>query len=57
MARTLLPKEYRADRVARELRALLENANYRERAAATAATVRAEGGARTAADDIERLLA
>jgi rhamnosyltransferase subunit B len=57
VARTLLPKEYRAERVARELRALLDDASYRERAAATAAIVRAEGGAATAADVIERLLA
>jgi UDP:flavonoid glycosyltransferase YjiC (YdhE family) len=57
VARTLLPKEYRAERVARELRALLDDASYRERAAATAAIVRAEGGAAAAADVIERLLA
>jgi UDP:flavonoid glycosyltransferase YjiC (YdhE family) len=57
VARTLLPKEYRAERVARELRSLLDDAGYRERAAATAAIVRAEGGAAAAADVIERLLA
>jgi UDP:flavonoid glycosyltransferase YjiC (YdhE family) len=57
VARTLLPKEYRAERVAHELGTLLGDASYRERAAATAAVVRQEGGAATAADVIERLLA
>jgi UDP:flavonoid glycosyltransferase YjiC (YdhE family) len=57
LARVVLPKEYRAPRVARDLSALLHDASYRERAAATAAIVRAEGGAEAAADVIERLLA
>ena len=57
LARALLPNEYRAERVARELGALLNEPSYRERAAATAAIVRAEGGAEAAADVIERLLA
>jgi UDP:flavonoid glycosyltransferase YjiC (YdhE family) len=57
VARVLLPKEYRAERVARDLSALLNDASYRERAAATAAVVRAERGAAAAADVIERLLA
>jgi UDP:flavonoid glycosyltransferase YjiC (YdhE family) len=56
-ARTLLPREYRAARVARELRALLTEPGYRECAAATAGIVRAEGGAVAAAEVIERLLA
>jgi len=56
-ARTVLRNEYRAERVARDLRALLNEPSYRERAAATAAIVRAEGGADAAADVIERLLA
>jgi rhamnosyltransferase subunit B len=57
VARVVLPNEYRAARVARELRALLTDADYREHAAATAAIVRQEGGAEAAADVIERLLA
>jgi rhamnosyltransferase subunit B len=57
VARTLLPNEYRAERVARELDALLNDGSYRERAAATAAIVRGEGGAAAAAGVIERLLA
>jgi UDP:flavonoid glycosyltransferase YjiC (YdhE family) len=57
VARVVLPKEYRAERVARDLHALLDDAGYRERAAATAAIVRAEGGAEAAADVIEALLA
>ncbi len=57
LARVVLPKKYRAERVARDLSALLTDASYRERAAATAAIVRAEGGAEAAADVIERLLA
>ena len=57
VARTVFPKEYRAERVARDLHALLTDASYRERAAATAAVVRKERGAEAAADVIERLLA
>jgi UDP:flavonoid glycosyltransferase YjiC (YdhE family) len=57
LARTVLPNDYRAERIARDLSALLSDASYRERAAATAAIVRAEGGAETAAEVIERLLA
>jgi UDP:flavonoid glycosyltransferase YjiC (YdhE family) len=57
LARVVLPKEYRAPRVAHDLSALLNDASFRERAAATAAIVRAEGGAEAAADVIERLLA
>jgi UDP:flavonoid glycosyltransferase YjiC (YdhE family) len=57
VARVVLPKEYRAERVARDLRALLDDAGYRERAAATAAIVRSEGGAEAAADVIEHVLA
>ena len=55
VARTIYPKRYRADRVARELRRLLRD-DYRERAAATAAIVRQEDGAGAAAGAIERLL-
>jgi UDP:flavonoid glycosyltransferase YjiC (YdhE family) len=57
IARTLLPREYRAARVARDLHALLTEPGYRERAAATAAIVREEGGAAAAVEVIERLLA
>jgi len=57
VARTLFPRDYRAERVARELGALLNDPAYRERAAATAAIVREEGGAEAAADAIERALA
>jgi UDP:flavonoid glycosyltransferase YjiC (YdhE family) len=56
VARTLLPSEYRADRVARELDSLLNHASHRERAAATAAIVREERGAEAAADEIEKRL-
>jgi UDP:flavonoid glycosyltransferase YjiC (YdhE family) len=48
--------EYRAPRVARDLHALLTEPGYRERAAATAAIVREEGGAVAAAEVIDRLL-
>lgn len=56
VARTLLPKEYRAERVARELRALLDEPRYRERAAAVSIVVREERGAEAAVAVIERLL-
>ena len=57
VARTVFPAEYRAERVARDLGALLRDASYRERAAAIAAIVREERGAEAAADAIERALA
>ncbi len=57
LARVLVPNEYRAERVAREVGALLNEPSYRERAAASAAMVRAEDGAAAAADVIEQLLA
>lgn len=57
VARTVFPREYRAARVARDLSALLGEPSYRERAAATAEVVRAEGGAAAAAAVIERLIA
>jgi UDP:flavonoid glycosyltransferase YjiC (YdhE family) len=56
VARTLLPNEYRAERVARELRALLEEGRYQERAAAISIAVREERGAEAAVGVIERLL-
>jgi rhamnosyltransferase subunit B len=57
VARTVFPDEYRAERVARDLGALLSDASYRERAAAVAAIVREERGAEAAADAIERAVA
>jgi UDP:flavonoid glycosyltransferase YjiC (YdhE family) len=52
VSRTLYPKRYTASRVASELRLLLEEPRYRERAAATAAVVCQEGGAEAAAEAI-----
>jgi MGT family glycosyltransferase len=57
VARSLLPREYRAERVARELAKLLQQPSYRQRAAAVAEIVRAEGGADAAASVIERTMA
>ena len=57
VARVLFPNEYRAERVARDLRALLGEPSYRERAAAVSIVVREERGAEAAAAAIERLLA
>jgi len=56
VARTVFPTDYRAERVARELRTLLEQPSYRERAAAVAKVVSEERGAEAAAEVIERLL-
>lgn len=53
VARTLARHRYKAARVARELRELLENPSYAQRAAAVGARVRSENGARAAADAIE----
>jgi len=55
-ARVCYPRQYKAARVARELRVLLEDPSYAQRAAATAREVSAEDGARTAADLIVRTL-
>ena len=52
VARTLFPKRYTASRVVAELRPLLDDPDYRTRAAATAAVVRGEGGAEAAAEAI-----
>jgi UDP:flavonoid glycosyltransferase YjiC (YdhE family) len=57
VARRLLPSEYRAERVARELRALLDQPRYLERAAAVQIVVREERGAEAAANGIEKVLA
>jgi rhamnosyltransferase subunit B len=53
VARTLHPRRYRAERVARELEQLLRD-DYRPRAEAVAASVRSEGGAAAAAESLER---
>jgi UDP:flavonoid glycosyltransferase YjiC (YdhE family) len=55
VARRVFPKKYRAERVARELRALLYDARYRERAAAVAKIVNEERGAEAAVAAIEQL--
>jgi UDP:flavonoid glycosyltransferase YjiC (YdhE family) len=55
VARTLFPKQYTAERVARELATVLD-ASYRRRAEEAAAVVRQEGGAEAAATAIEALL-
>ena len=57
VARTVFPREYRAERVARDLGALLGDPRYRERAAAVSIVVREERGAEAAVTVIERLLA
>jgi UDP:flavonoid glycosyltransferase YjiC (YdhE family) len=57
VARTVFPREYRAERVARDLGALLREPSYRERAAAVARVVREERGTEAAVAVIERLLA
>jgi UDP:flavonoid glycosyltransferase YjiC (YdhE family) len=56
VARTVLPSDYRADRVARALGALLTEPRYAERAAAVSIVVREERGAEVAVAVIERLL-
>ncbi|HEY3515998.1 MAG TPA: glycosyltransferase [Gammaproteobacteria bacterium] len=56
VARGVLPKEYRAERVARDLRALLDDVRYQERAAAASIVVREERGAEAAVAVIEKLL-
>jgi rhamnosyltransferase subunit B len=57
VARTLARSAFRPERVAAELRVLLEDDGYPRRAADVAATVRAENGTVTACDAIERSLA
>jgi UDP:flavonoid glycosyltransferase YjiC (YdhE family) len=56
VARTVFPQHYRAEHVARELRALLDELRYRERAAAVQIVVREERGAEAAVAVIERVL-
>lgn len=57
VARTLRPAQYRLDRVAAEIRTLLERPSYGMRARVVAETVASEPGAEGAARAIERLLA
>jgi UDP:flavonoid glycosyltransferase YjiC (YdhE family) len=57
VARTVLPSDYRTDRVARALGALLTEPRYAERAAAVSIVVREERGAEAAVAVIERQLA
>ena len=52
VARTLYPKRYTAARAATELRRLLDDSTYAERARQVARIVAAEGGAVAAADAI-----
>ena len=56
VARTVFPGQYKAARVARELKRLLDGGGYRQRSAALAASVNRERGADAAADAIEALL-
>jgi rhamnosyltransferase subunit B len=55
VSRTIYPQRYEAAHVARELEQLLRD-DYRERAAATAAAVRQDGGADAAVAALEKLL-
>ena len=56
VARTLFPRRYKADRVARELERLLVDGHYAEQSAAIAVQVKREGGADGAAEAIEELI-
>ena len=55
--RALARPRFNAETGTRELRALLENASYADRAAEVAEIVKQERGARVAADEIEKVLA
>ncbi len=57
VARVIRPGRYRAARVARTLRAILDDRAFADAAARVAAQVRAEDGVGTACDAIERLAA
>ena len=54
VARILSPRRYRADRVAFELRALLRDPGYLERAETVAVPLRSADGAKAACDALER---
>jgi UDP:flavonoid glycosyltransferase YjiC (YdhE family) len=56
VARTLFPGTYKAARVARELKRLVDGGGYQKRSEALAAAVNREGGADAASDAIEALL-
>jgi rhamnosyltransferase subunit B len=56
VARTISRSAFRPDRVAAELRVLLQDEGYARRAADIGAVVREENGARTACDEIEQIL-
>jgi UDP:flavonoid glycosyltransferase YjiC (YdhE family) len=56
VSRTLLPRRYRAGRVEKELRTLLEDPEYTARAGAVAERVRGEDGVGAACDAIEEVL-
>jgi rhamnosyltransferase subunit B len=55
VARTVFPQRYKAPRVAQELKRLLTEPSFRERAVGVAAIVKQEGGAEAAAEQIEQL--
>ncbi|MGV3723343.1 MAG: glycosyltransferase, partial [Actinomycetota bacterium] len=56
IGRMLMPKRYTAANAAAELRRLMDQPQYAERAARVGARVRAEDGVNAACDAIERLL-
>lgn len=57
VSRTILRRRYRAERVAREIEALLQSGSARERAAELGRVIAAEAGLMNACDAIERVLA
>jgi UDP:flavonoid glycosyltransferase YjiC (YdhE family) len=57
VARTVFPQRYQASRVARELKRLLTEPSFQERASSVADVVKQEGGAEAAAEQIEQMLA
>lgn len=56
ISRTISRKQYSASRVAKELGELLENPNYRSKAAEIGGMIRSENGVAVASDAIEKLL-
>lgn len=56
IARTLWPRQYTPHRAARELRRLLDNASYAQRAVRIADAMREEQGTTTACDALEKML-
>jgi rhamnosyltransferase subunit B len=56
VGRMIMRKQYQADRVADELKQLLDNRSYSERAAVAGESVRAEDGVRVACDALEEQL-